>query len=52
MVYGIYVGRSPGKVARRRLKADVFPTEFAFTATVGRGDWRESPTATGGHSLA
>ena len=37
-LYGRYVGRSPGKVPRRRLKADAFPTEFAFTATVETGD--------------
>ena len=37
-LYGRYVGRSPGKVARRRLKADAFPTEFAFTATVETDD--------------
>ncbi len=33
-LYARYVGRSPGKATRRRLKADAFPTEFAFTATV------------------
>ena len=33
-LYARYVGRSPGKATRRRLKGDAFPTEFAFTATV------------------
>ena len=36
--YGRYAGRSPGKVARRHLKADAFPTEFSFTATVETDD--------------
>ena len=37
-LYARYVGRSPGKATRRRLKEDAFPTEFAFTATVDAGD--------------
>ena len=65
-LFGRYAGRSPGKLARRHLKADAFPTEFSFTATVETDDAgdvvqqqqsqaqshgrREFPTATGGVS--